>query len=726
MPNFDNKSLRKTDLPCLQMNIRDEIERLHLIEGEGGISKTYNQINKILDLELATEEEKFETMCIELRLTWLVSPRDRYYKQASDLLKRAEILKNPPLSFIINTVHGYHTLAKYLDDAEEIFDFLSETEKQDLEYWIPLFRLSKSIRDGFIKRNANPNRFYELENILVNSRFPIYKVWYHRLIASEISRSDKKSDQIVIEAIDTSISLLEKLNPKHIDLISTYSRKGEVFLLMNRIDEGLELMEYAFEKHQNNIKRLNFVEFGIPINVFSRLLEKKHGREKALVILSNKVKESTDIGSNAHLRLKFKVAQTTDSFSERIKLLIQIKETLLRKGFIDAVSLLVWEIGFAYYLHGNFDKAIECFKEILEIPINSQSGTRWASATGMLGLIYFQIGNYKMASQYLTKAKSMEKEYQGRSYITNYSFYLGMDSAMSLVYGELDKSLEQIDETLSYYEGEINIIQKENQISHLIGKSIRLRMLDRTDEAIDLLKNIFQRIKEYDYANGPWDISLVIYRLVECYIEKKDITSAKALLRDFPEVSDPEDSLMTPIIHLKLLANAMILKNSSRITEKVKAQEMLRQVVEDDCVVFYLYLDALLSYLELLFVELGVFGEAEVLGEVEELIEKLYSKAREQRSFILLINSHLMRSKLYLILGELTQAQEEIQRARKIAIDKEIKHLIPAVEKEELELESQLIKWKEIIRSNAALSERVEQSQIKEYIARAKQLVVSQ
>ena len=88
-----------------------------------------------------------------------------------------------------------------------------------------------------------------------------------------------------------------------------------------------------------------------------------------------------------------------------------------------------------------------------------------------------------------------------------------------------------------------------------------------------------------------------------------------------------------------------------------------------------------------------------------------------------MINSYMTRSNLYLILGELTQAQEEIQRAKNIVHDKDIQHLIPAVETEENELKNKLIKWKDMIRSNAALSERVEQSQIKEYIARAKLMV---
>lgn len=708
------------------MNIRDEIERLYFIEGEGIISKGYDQINKILDSELATEEERFETICIELRLTWLVSSRDHYYKQVSDLLKRAEILNNPPLTFIINTVHGYHTLAKYLDDAEEIFDFLSETEKQDLEYWIPLFLLSKSIRDGFIKRNANPNRFYELENILINSRFPIYEVWYYILIASEIGGSRKKSEQIAIEAIDKAISLMEILNPKHIDLIAVYSRKGEIFLQMNRFDEGLELMEFAFEKYQDNIERFNFDELMIPINVLSMLLEKIHGREKAMVILLNIAKESTEIGSNAHLRFKFKIAQLTDSFSEKVKLLLQIKETLLRKGFMSASFSLLLQLGSAYKHHGDFDKAIACNKKILEMHETFHLDNKQGVANGSLGLIYLLIGNYKLASQYFSKGKFLEKEYKGRSYKTNYGAYLEFDSDISLVYGKLDKSLEQMDESLSYYYGELDLIQKINHIGGLHSKSIRLRRLDRTDEAIALLINLFPKIEEYDCANKTDDIAWVNYRLIECYLEKKDIISAKALLSDFPEVSDPNDILNSSTIHLKLLANAMILKNSSRITEKIKAQEMLRQVVEDDSVEFQLYLDALFNYLEMLFIELSVFSEQEVLSEVEDLIDKLYSKAREQRSFVLLINSHLMRSKLYLILGELTKAQEEIQQAKQIAIDKDIQHLIPAVEKEEIELKNKLIKWKDMIRSNAAFSERVEQSQIKEYIARARQMVVSQ
>ncbi|MCE7736698.1 MAG: tetratricopeptide repeat protein, partial [Candidatus Heimdallarchaeota archaeon] len=653
------------------MNIRDEIERLYFIEGEGYISKIYNQINKILDSELAIEEEKFETMCIELRLTWLMASRERYYSQVSELLKRAEILKNHPLSFIINTVHGYHTLAKYLDDAEEVFDFLSETEKKDLEYWIPLFLLSKSRRDGFVSRNANPNRFYELEKTLVNSRFPIYEVWYHKLIASEIRGNDKKSEQIATEAIDNAISLLEKLNPKHIDLISTYSRKGEIFVQMNLINEGLEFMEFVFENYQDNIERLSFVELRIPINVLATLLEKTHGREKALVLLSNKEKEQSEIGSNVHLRFKFKVAELTVSFSKKIKLLMQCKETLVRKGLMYAASGMLWDLAITYLNHGDFDKAIEYFNEILELHENIHPEIQRGPSYGVLGGIYFQMGNYKLASQYLAKGKSMEKEYKRITYKVNTAAYLAMDSSITNAYGEIGKSLEQLDDSLSYYDGELNIRQKENLIGTLYAKSRRLSKLGRTDEAIDLLKNIFPKIEEYDYANKINDITWGLYELMKCYIDKKDIVSATALLKEFPEFPDSKDILLSSSIHLKLLANAMILKSSSRITEKIKAQEKLKQVVEDGSVSFHLYLEALLSYLELLFVELGVFGEQEVLSEVEELIEKLYSKAREQRSFILLINTHLMRSKLYLILGELTQAQEEILRAKKIALDKD-------------------------------------------------------
>jgi tetratricopeptide (TPR) repeat protein len=698
------------------MDILGEIEHLYFVDGEGFISKIYDQIHKILDSEFATEEEKFEVSCIELRLTWLVS-RDQYFNNASDLLKRAENLNNPRLSFIINTVHGSRTQSKYLDNAEEIFDNLSESEKQDLEYWIPLFLLSESIRDGFISREVDPDRFYKLKDTLVDSRFPIYQIWYYRLIASVMV--DKKSEQIAAEAIDKAISLLQSINPNHIDLISVYSRKGQIILQMKLFDEGLELMEFTFENYQ--IDKFDFIELKTPIDVLTTLLEKIHGREKALFILSNKAGKCPETVTHA---LEFKIAQITDTFCEKIRLLLECKETLLKKESIVAVRLVLWELTATYLNHGDFDKAIECNKELLESHEKFPSETI-GPALGMLGHIYYTMGNYKLGSQYFAKAIILEKEYKRVTYKTNIAVFLAFESSVSDMYGKLDKSLEQLNEALSYYDGELSIRQKENQVAALIAKSLRLRKLGRIDEAIDLLKSLFQLIEEYDYANKLVDIVWVIYRLIQCYIDKKDIFSAKALLSDFPEFSE-KDILLTVTIHLKLLANALILKNSTRITEKVKAQELLKQVVEDSSVEYHVYIDALLNYLELLFIELSIFGELEVLSEVEGLLAKLHSKAQEQKSSILLINSHLMRSKLYLIQGALTQAQEEIEHASRIAVDKEIHHLIPVVEKEEFELKSELFKWKKLLKSNAELSERIEQSHIKEYIKQAKTMLVTQ
>ena len=120
-----------------------------------------------------------------------------------------------------------------------------------------------------------------------------------------------------------------------------------------------------------------------------------------------------------------------------------------------------------------------------------------------------------------------------------------------------------------------------------------------------------------------------------------------------------------------LLDKAMVLKKSSTARKRVKAEEILKQIIGEEEADYQLSVLALLNLCELYITELeftnGYTNVAEILAEVGPLINQLLDIAEKSHSYWVWGETHLFQAKLALISLNLEEARRFLTQGQKIA-----------------------------------------------------------
>ncbi len=211
-----------------------------------------------------------------------------------------------------------------------------------------------------------------------------------------------------------------------------------------------------------------------------------------------------------------------------------------------------------------------------------------------------------------------------------------------------------------------------------------------------------------------------LFYLILIALEQQDQTQAQSYLSQLQK--------LFALLPLKVirqrsqLAEALILKQSSRMKDKVQAQTLLEQIVKQGEIYFEISVTAMFHLCELLIIELKSFGEPEVWQELKNLIEQLNAIVQEQQSFAT-GEVLLLTAKLATIEGEFQQALKYFDQARIIAKEKNLSLLAHKVDAEKKIFDADFDKWQGLIQRNAPIQERLEQARIEDYLKVAQRVL---
>jgi hypothetical protein len=200
--------------------------------------------------------------------------------------------------------------------------------------------------------------------------------------------------------------------------------------------------------------------------------------------------------------------------------------------------------------------------------------------------------------------------------------------------------------------------------------------------------------------------------LIGILIMKGNIDQAKDVLKDLEQLTN---KINTKVEKQAYNYNkALILKNSSRALDRGKAEELLKQILEDENLGYSNTLDPLLELCDLLLFDLQLTNNQEVLEELKTYISKLYIMAEKSYSHELLAETHLLQAKLSLITFELDNAQQLLNKGQEIAEKYNLNLLAKKISNEHDELLKRLDAWERLKETNAPLEERLKQSRLNE------------
>lgn len=288
--------------------------------------------------------------------------------------------------------------------------------------------------------------------------------------------------------------------------------------------------------------------------------------------------------------------------------------------------------------------------------------------------------------------------------------------------GDLDLALVQLQKGLALIE-EIGQDLLACEAIREIGSVLRAK--GDNNAAIEHYMHCLKRLDERKLPNDPYAEALTYLELISAFLDTNDLKSAKDYFERFNKYYDNNKHRSQYIVQCYKLSEALILKTSARIRDKAKAQQILQELVDDDTMGI---LDpktyATLTLCELHLFELKaspdeVTEENETFQEIKLLINNLESLAWRQHSFPLLISTMLLQAKLALIEGNLTEAMQLLEQAKITTEEKKLARLVEKVVEEQKELSAQLDTWKNLVRENTPLLEKLEHARLEDYITKA-------
>ena len=346
-----------------------------------------------------------------------------------------------------------------------------------------------------------------------------------------------------------------------------------------------------------------------------------------------------------------------------------------RNKLIKKMKRLLSKIGNLHYL-GKFDKALKYIEQEEELIKQFQGDlpeevkvlrTRWLWYRAD---IYHYKGNLALSFKYANELVSIAQLYDQKRGISDGTFALGDYYFLS---GDLDKALVHFDRAVRLSEENLN----------------------------DL----------WDFINLAMQLGMAT--LIS--IAKEDLERAKKYFKRLEEIRDlkPGDF---PINDTYRLAKALLLKSSKRFRDRGMAEDLFREILEEDRSAFIYKLMALSGLCDLFLVELRISNDIDIISEIKPLLEKLIGMAQPSGFYYWLIEAYILHGKLALIMFDiessrryLTQAQRMAESYGYIGLADEITGLHEA-------MMERLDTWEQLEKKDAPLAERMELARLEDHL----------
>jgi tetratricopeptide (TPR) repeat protein len=204
--------------------------------------------------------------------------------------------------------------------------------------------------------------------------------------------------------------------------------------------------------------------------------------------------------------------------------------------------------------------------------------------------------------------------------------------------------------------------------------------------------------------------------LIQILIEMGDLDQAEDYLSQLEQVNS---QLKDKNINLVYLYNkAILLKESPRISNRGKAEEILKQILKNEDIFRELKERALLSLCELLIVEFQMSNVIEVLDEIKSLIVQLFETVEKSKSYWILCETYLLQAKIALISSDLKRARRLLAKGQQIAEKFGLIKLAMSISEEHDKLLKELSLWERLNETNAPLKERLELARINDQVVK--------
>ncbi len=383
----------------------------------------------------------------------------------------------------------------------------------------------------------------------------------------------------------------------------------------------------------------------------------------------------------------------------KIKEALQIVLELEQGDDLSLKELLSYKLVKANLLRvlGNFLDAIEIAKEIF------QEFQKLGDLVSSLDALLIQAYSYTITVN-ITQSEDLIPQAE--------DLFKLIKETLSIDLRERESFLVRIKALRKAFKGEIQQALELNKRAYELAKDTGNKEL--ISASLNNIADQYYQMKDYDKAikyakeavkvNNKRFLSIPLWSIIEINVSKGDIKEAKVYLDQLREQSEKFD-IKPRFYHY---SKALILKSSLRARDRIKAEDIFKELAMDNTVLSELRINAIINLCDLYLTELRITNDVDIIKEIHPYIQELLSITEKQHLYTYLAETYLLQAKLSLLILDLKKAKRFLTQAQNIAESYGIKRLAMKISYEHDELLRQTKMWENSKFSALSLSERLE------------------
>ncbi len=487
--------------------------------------------------------------------------------------------------------------------------------------------------------------------------------------SQELNNAEELMNAGKYDEVLSILNNLEELSLTPSDQLTLHILKSCLLNKMGNYKEGFKIAEQAYQESQSVKDSL------LSIDALANMTY-------AIMWLGNLEKASDLISKSENLIKPFRKKKSID---------VEQREASL--NFVKS--------GVCYF-QGDSAQGLEYAKQSLEIREKFGRKHEIVESLFLIGAHYaFLKIDLDQALIYAQRCQTLAEEINSQQIISFNLMNLGI---IYYLKGEYKKSQIYNKQALLIFE---KFDSKQLIVPILINISNNYFYLGDLDRAFKYLERSSKVAREIE---NLFILSGIICNKIELFVLKGDLEQAQRDLEQLEELNEQSDNKL--INQKYLFSKAIVLKASSRIHNRARAEELLKQIIHSEMLASDVYINALLNLCELLLDELRITNSIEVLNEINTLLTQLLEITRESNSYWVLAETYTLQAKLALLTLDLKGARRLLSQAQQIAEKQGMHHLALKISIEHDNLLKELGKWENIKEQKTSLSERMELAQI--------------
>ncbi|MHA2303144.1 MAG: tetratricopeptide repeat protein [Candidatus Thorarchaeota archaeon] len=376
-------------------------------------------------------------------------------------------------------------------------------------------------------------------------------------------------------------------------------------------------------------------------------------------------------------------------------------------GVLYEIAVIQNNLGNVYVMKGDLEGALDYHRQALQIREELDNKPDLATSLTNLGSVYQTLGSLNQALECYHRALEIYED-------------IDVKQGMALILNNLGSGYEirgDLIQSLDYHQRSLELKRKLGNSQDIALSLLNIGGIHRqrgdANLALETLQQGLELFKES--GNEPY-AAVANYLILTVATENDDFEVADEALRNLQELNEKTTNRI--INQRYRVAKAVRLKASKGAREKLEAQEILAEIVQEEVGQHILTVTAMVHLCDLLLFELKMTGEEELFERAKDIAQQIMDIAKSQTSYSLLVEAYILQSKFALVEQDIEKARILLSQAHIMTQEKDLYILARKVAHERDLLQVELDKWQNIIEKNPSRKEMIDFAQLDNYLER--------